>query len=885
MGTSRIAALPIDHLIAETAAFPLASEAALKLAVTELDPELSEPTASLWRAAERHILGGFPAFSVDEAVAIRDRLWFDDGGGGRVPLYRYLRNVAEQFLEIQGANAKPAVPQQDRGIDGAPRAVSERLAWRWMSFALPPDLLLGALAKGGRHPENIDLLSPVLDRRLKDAGYAETHLHIGAAMEFSVLWAGAVWAIAEPGFMETDFQSPGAGLDEGKLLAPWLVRAAIARYVLAAYLNWGFGRHRDFDQFMRHTVIPEVLAVLGPGLLASLLLSLSALKEGKIAASGPAFSWLKEVYRRLLGGFMAGGFPTKLESAQEGDPISIFFPGEKNPEMRWVAEGLGYLERAPKDRNFAILFWQAIRVRALFYRHVVQRPMTPGLQWFIRFFGRIKPARPHGTRLLMESAACIDGIGKGLKSLEFRTAPDPARSKLLQYLRDIERVTRDCLPMLPVVTSNPKDSEDFEIGLVLHFTKDRGGEAQKGRPKANWLKSHADPRGNPTGYRYARFYNQKRNEAQALAWMLWHFPISLGLIRGIDVCTDELGTPTWVLAPLFRYVREVSSVVSEVLHQRCGVDVRPLRITAHTGEDFVHLLTGLRNVDEAIRLFDLREGDRIGHGVALGFDPHDWSQRAGRIPMACEDRLLDLAWEWSRYAHESIEPPPGRAPTLEREIARLSQMIFGESLLPFEIELFVERLYDERWVGWLGFPNTWRPTNLELDDKHPLRRLQRYLMDVSVFMNGRKTEWVDPSGEGEVLALLQSGLRKKLGQRGIAVEVNPSSNLLIGDLGDLTKHPLWRLYPPPGSKVDAPPVSICIGSDDPLTFATNLRQEYQFVHDALVLADCSEAEASQWLDEVRKTGLSYRFTVRNAFAPARITSLYNPERSLVRPPP
>jgi len=523
--------------------------------------------------------------------------------------------------------------------------------------------------------------------------------------------------------------------------------------------------------------------------------------------------------------------------------------------------------------------------------------MTPGLQWFVRFYGRIKPARPKGTRLRLESALRINGMGKGLKSLEFRTAPDSGRSELLQYIYDIDRVKRDRLPILPEAAADPNASKDLEIGLVLHFTKNRGGGARQGRPKANWLESHADPRANPTGYRYAHYYNRKRNEAEAIAWMLWHFPISLELIRGLDVCTDELGVPTWVLAPLLRYVREVSSIASEALHRHCGDGVPPLRVTAHTGEDFVHLLTGLRNVDEALRRLGLREGDRIGHGVALGIEPHDWSHQAGRIPMLREDRLFDLVWEWSWYARESIDPPPGRAPMLEREIARLSQKVFSQPLLPFEIESFVECLYDEHCLGLLGFPNT-RGPDFRLDDKHlehhPIRLLQKYLMDVSVFLKGRKIEWVDPVGEGEVLAILQSGLRKKLGQRGIAVEVNPSSNLLIGNLCDLTTHPLWRLYPPPGSKVDAPLVSICIGSDDPLTFATDLRQEYQFVHDALVMADCSEAEASQWLDEVRKTGLNYRFTVKRelgftlpktAFEPERINSLYNLEKSTVFSPP
>ena len=103
-------------------------------------------------------------------------------------------------------------------------------------------------------------------------------------------------------------------------------------------------------------------------------------------------------------------------------------------------------------------------------------------------------------------------------------------------------------------------------------------------------------------------------------------------------------------------------------------------------------------------------------------------------------------------------------------------------------------------------------------------------------------------------------VRAKLGARGISIEVNPTSNLLIGDMGDLTSHQLWRLRPPRNDG-DAPPVSICIGSDNPAVFASNLREEYQWLADAMKLAGLSDEEALQWLDRTRQYGLDSRFTL------------------------
>lgn len=554
--------------------------------------------------------------------------------------------------------------------------------------------------------------------------------------------------------------------------------------------------------------------------------------------------------------------------------------------MRFLSRAFHYLESNANDTLFPVLFWQVVRVRNLLYRHIVQRPMTPGMQWFIRFYGRIGPARhpletpvPERPKhlsqyrdLRVDSAARLAGIQTGLRSLEVRTSPGTSESRLLRYIMNVDETFYRLREDLDRRSSHGHPQRpQRELGLVFHFTKDRGGGARQGRPTAHGFYSNADPRwlpddgsarpfGNPTGYRYARFFNEKMMEARALASVLRRFPISIETIRGIDVATDELGVPTWVIALLFRHVRKASIAASKTLRRRADISVPPLRATAHAGEDFIHLMTGLRHVDEAITRLELREGDRIGHGVALGVDPHAWCHRAGRIAVAREERLLDLVWELSWYGRGGLQPPGGRVHRIEREVAHLSQAVFGLTISPFDMELLIEYLYSEHWLFRIaGFPHGPPPELRERD--RPAMLCLRYLTDGTVFRKGQELEWIDPSPEAEALAGLQAALRCKLGERGITVEVNPSSNLLIADLGDLAQHPLWRLSPPPGVKVDAPPVSICIGSDNPLTFATNLPEEYQLLLDALVLAGCSEEQARQWLNRVRETGLENRFTV------------------------
>ena len=722
-------------------------------------------------------------------------------------------------------------------------------------------------------PAHIDLLSPTLQTQLKDRGYAEPHLHLGAAMDFPLLWLGALYAVAsrEPDTKATMFASPGAALREGNDLAPWLLRAAIARHVLASYLYYRYymrekrvrGDPDSLAEFIIVVLSPRVAGDARAGLVASLHACLNDLLAGRLDGPVPGFAVLQELYRALTDRRLAfTEIPAALDAVQAANPIAGFFPPAPpaTPEMRLVASALRYLDETPKDYNFAVLFWQVVRVRALFYRHVVQRPMTAGLQWFIRFYDRIKPARKPIDKLRVESAAAIGGTGHGLRSLEFRTGPEASESALRGF------VARTHVAAKRV---NKRQGSKLEFGLVFHFTKDRGGGAREGAPQAQRRWSHGDPFANPTRYPYARFYNDKRQEALALRWMIWNYPRSLVLMRGIDVATDELGVPTWVLAPLFRYLRALSEAAAALAPDGPGT-LEPLRCTAQAGEDFVHLLTGLRNVEEAVRRLGLRAGDRIGHALSLGVDAQDWCRRTGPVPVAVEERLLDLVWEWAWYGREGSDPPAGRGSFLDREIARLSKKVFGEPEPPYELERFVECLYDEKTLGDMGFPNRDPPPV----PNGCLKLVRDYLTSADLFERGQETEWIDPGAEGDALAALQAGVRRRLGQIGIAVEVNPTSNLLIGDLGDLSKHPLWRLRPP-GGMGDAPPVSLCIGSDDPLTFATDLRAEYQLVHDTLVLGGRSEAEACEWIDAARKTALAYRFTVPWQSLPLDVWKAHN----------
>ncbi len=887
ISSSRLAGIPLDHVVAEIAAFPFASIAALELCPVRLDPCLNndDPTSSLWRRAEVALLGGFPAFSVDEIVALRDRLWFGNRFEGATALHHYLRHLAANFLSHHGPAAYPNLPSADRWDRADPnvQAPLARRAWRWLSLAMPADLLLGALGDPICGPTHVNTMTPAVETHLKDHGFAETHMHVGAALDFELYWSIAMRSIASSKTKHNAFRSPGAELNEGRDLAPWLIRTALTRFVLANFLR----KERDsFLEYLHGLVRRSVTERAGSGGFALLLKALVDVERGRLSPDAE-FAGLQGLYAELSR--IQAEPPPHLPEPSAADPLAPILNcsawSPRTPEVKLTALALGYFDRREEmgrpDNHFTALFWQTVRIRSLFYRHVVHRPLTPGLQWFIRFYDRGRAARQDfGTRVLLESARKICGGDHGLRSLEIRTAPADTRAEQQQYVETIAQAAAawanrdrrsDDGHMSAVNDENRcttseqprrcRSDDGCEVGLVLHFIKDRGGGISQGLPRAHWRDSNADPGKNPSGFRYAGFYLDRRRGAMVVEWLLRHRPLSLEILRGFDVCADEIGVPSWVLAPLLDRVRGAAEDGAQILNTCLGWSPPMIHTTAHAGEDFVHLLTGMRLLDEAIETFRLGSGDRIGHGLSLGVDPVDWARRAGMVPVAKEERLFDLVWEWRLYACYGGCPDPSRLSRLDREIPRLCDQIFGRGrgYQANDIENLWRDLRDPWMLYHVGFPDGRILPREDRDARTAV--LCDYLSDSAVFRRGRELIWVEPGPEAEVLAGLQAQLRGKLGAYGITIEVNPTSNLLIGDLNDLTRHPLWRLRPVRDGEIDTPPVPICVGSDDPLVFNSNLRQEYQNLCDAMALAGYAEEEIRQWISRTRESGMESRFTI------------------------
>lgn len=459
-----------------------------------------------------------------------------------------------------------------------------------------------------------------------------------------------------------------------------------------------------------------------------------------------------------------------------------------------------------------------------------------------------------GRRIQCESLLKTCGLDQGLRSLEIRTSPEPSFSDTYNFIRDMAFHMNKLVPV--------KSNKDFEFGIVLHLSKDRGGQYRQGLPLPNWAETYADPcsKHNSARYRYANFFNGKMNEVLALRDVIAQFPNCLKVVRGFDVCTDEMAVPPWVLKPFFSFLDRLCG--RAINYWKCYMDQQlvPPRKTIHCGEDFVHILTGMRSIAESIEHFGLQDGDRLGHGSALGYNIRSWATRMYRLSMAREVRLFDLLWEWRCYSQHHLPVGSERIEYVKNELRSLGKSIFNQNCTIQELLQFYNQLHNERVLASTGFPNVTAQPLSRISIEYKL--LYTYLTCRDCFKRCKENIWVPTQTEVDAMVSLQGFLRQRVSSLGLTVEINPSSNLLIGQISDLTNHPLWRMRPPNGN-CDIAPLRVCIGSDDPITFATRLPNEYMLLHDAMINAGLGSHVADEWIETARQAGMNARFTLKD----------------------
>ncbi len=527
-------------------------------------------------------------------------------------------------------------------------------------------------------------------------------------------------------------------------------------------------------------------------------------------------------------------------------------------EFFWLT---GLLEKWRYDAPEGLerLFWIYLLIHNQYLTLLVQRDDFFGFDQFQKYTMTELREETEKSYLSRFKHAHGAGVYSQVRYLEGRFAPksDPRKMQNLlfsvlrgywEYLSahaSLEWVHDQPLTMSQVLDNLEQvepDGKCAELALVPHFIKRK--------PKKDEV------------YPYALLFKDLKSQAAILMDMLKYEPRLKRWIRGVDAAANEMHAPPELFGPLFRVLAK-----SGIAH-----------FTYHVGEDFPHLISGIRSIDDALRFLPLRNGDRLGHCTAIGITPKIWKRSLPlSLSMTKETRLLDLVFIWRelrshpellRYASDAA-----------MDAVRLAHEVFS---LEEEISITtLDQVFDLRGMlaeseGLLGeLDGPLKPKSLWLEEfertrelvrkagmKRPLELYKQWLTSDKV--RKQRAEYVAVPLEGlpdVAVVSLQQAVMAKMADRNIAIECPPTSNTRVSQYRDVNEHHIFRWMGVPGEVIEGDvPMSICLGSDDPGIFAADLKSE--FYHLFVVLTrkfGFSPAEALRKVAEVNENGRIYRF--------------------------
>lgn len=392
---------------------------------------------------------------------------------------------------------------------------------------------------------------------------------------------------------------------------------------------------------------------------------------------------------------------------------------------------------------------------------------------------------------------------------------------------------------------SPLDRRYQRLALVAHF------------PKKPWSSAPSHKAG---PYRFFKQRKDIQQSTNALLQTMNTWPLLDMWLRGIDAAANELHAPPEVFASYFRVCKEA------------GLSRR----SYHVGEDYPHLLSGIRHMFDALRLLDLRDGDRIGHGTAMGIDPQLWLDRVPqRLVVKRGEWMLDLMAAW-----QLLRDIPGEnllSNQAQHQLSSLASQIFGRDISGMALERAMNLRHLH--VGYLqaSYGSSWRWQDASLNDRwkaeakrvHDAKTTNGADVDLLWEWNSNRSVWkkteelIDVDAEHfstTTYIRIQQALMSEVARRRVIIETLPSSNVRISHYHRFSEHHSLRWMRVPGFfKEGDPHIMVSLGSDDPGIFVGDLNSEFYQLYSALRNQGVGDNEALGYLSIINERGRKYRF--------------------------
>ena len=489
-------------------------------------------------------------------------------------------------------------------------------------------------------------------------------------------------------------------------------------------------------------------------------------------------------------------------------------------------------------------------------------------------------------RELMLSSVVSTMRSQNIKALEVRIAPRKRKRQYRKYIIGNDSIIKkyNTLHREDEFLSQYKLKQfdcNSKVFYVVHFIK--------GRDCCNQIDNFIN-----TKCRHYRLRKETHKNARTLAQAL-ELDNDIRLrIRGIDAASGEIGCRPEVMASEFRYLRFFNPI-NDNTNPFKEKNPLNLKVTYHVGEDFNHIIDGLRAIDEAILFLNMKRNDRLGHALALATDPQSYySLRKNIIVLSKQDLLDDLAWFMYKTGMLGITVASSDRDMIYRKMFLLFSDIYAPYITSAEYNW---NMHD--------YVNAWKLRG----DSPELYYFQEYCEIDDFYVNGYKLNQRNPMIEDNIRknkrsAVLYSlyhfslGVRKEgekqikfeitptminsikelqrrmqfeIADNGIAIECNPTSNYVIGSFKRLDKHPILQFYNAglesnDESVSNSAQISVSINTDDQGVFDTSLSNEFTVIAAALEMLKDENgvqiyrpSQVYKWINDVRKMGIEQSF--------------------------
>lgn len=433
------------------------------------------------------------------------------------------------------------------------------------------------------------------------------------------------------------------------------------------------------------------------------------------------------------------------------------------------------------------------------------------------------------------------------------------QAKTLAQIKSIFRAYSKYIRNTVRRSAEPEKLSFPKLGLVYHFIKQNDCD--------NFSGYNCIIRDRSDEYDCVDYMTIRKLDiqfAQALRKLIEKEPLIAEYVVGIDAASLENSAEPWVFAPIFREFRRSDYIFP--LSIKTGKRISNIGLTYHVGEDFRHIVSGLRHIDEVLTHFNYCSGDRLGHAIALGVDIDKLLSQNRVIAMPIMEHLENMLWLWSKSRElTSLAVPQNIEFNIMNTAKKIYHNIDGLSVY------MLWQIYNEKFSN--------------IDSGELARSISENVCELNSFITSGKIAWdhdkllyshfcpcrfekhnepifVRISDEEITMCKeLQKQLRQKVEELGIYIETNPSSNLAISDIESIFTHPILNLNHSGLSLNDENDACVLttINSDDPIVFSTNVENEISYIYYGLLNAGCKREKVLSWIDKIRRHGINSTF--------------------------